>query len=243
MSVTINKTYYKDNQDPLILVALKLAIETYFYNIIFNNDPNRIVYSTTDYALRRRSESSIWSNALLPFMNYRETDISIDNDRGWASFRNLKKGVYIPDLGQVVRFTPVTLEFDTTLWFATERDINIAYQKLLDDTSGETAINYSIKVFDKELPLYGLLEYTDLKYKPNFDENEWLLSNKISTISLGFKIQTMLPRIDNEPEYGISEKVILSYGRFVEGNKTIDEIYTIIKDRFDEFGNLEVIKS
>jgi hypothetical protein len=241
MPTTITNNYYnsstQDINDPIVLVALKVALESYLYNFLFPNDTDRIIYSTTPFALQKRSSTSVWNNALLPFLNYREISIAPKSDRSWASFANLKHGVYIDELGMKVRFTPITLTFDATLWFATDRDCNIAYQRLCDDQSGETPINYSININGVAIPLYGLLSYTDLQYKPNFDENQWLLTNKISTISLGFEVQTILPMIRSKGgDYWLTEKVILDFYTKLSDNVTIstNEKYEAILNHFEQ---------
>ena len=233
---TISRNYYErtGQRNVLILVALKAGVESYFYNMFFPNDTNRIEYSTTDFALQKRSSNSPWNNALLPFMNYRETTFNGDNDRGWQSFNNLKNGVYIDELGLKVRFTPVSLEFDSTLWFATERDTNIAIQKLIDDEAGETPINYTIGVNGFDLPLYGYLEYNNLDFKPSFDNNDWLINNKVSTIKMDFKVQTFLPMIDKQPEYALTEKVILDFGSLIGAEGSLLEKREAVLNHFEQ---------
>lgn len=234
MSVTISKNYYKDNQDPLILIATKIGIESFFYDTFFKTDTNRIVYSTTDFALQKRSSNSVWNNSLLPFMNYRETSLEPENDRSWESFRNLKHGVYIDSLGMKVRFTPVTLNFDSTMWFSSERDLNIAFQKLIDVSSAETNINFDININGIPIQLNGLFDLTGLEYKPGFEENDWLLSNKVSTIKTDFKIQTLLPMIDKQPKYSLTEKVILKFGTLIDAEGNLEEQYEAILNHFGE---------
>ena len=73
------------------------------------------------------------------------------------------------------------IEFEGMIWFQSEHDKVFAYQQMRFDLDGQTQLTYTVDIDGVTIPMYMEFEYTSLDYDPDFNENDWLIQNKIQT--------------------------------------------------------------
>lgn len=227
--------YYNINNFLNSKRALDLEIINYFTKRLFTNkdgveEPDRIIYSSTDYALRKRSGTAKQFNTLsLPFMNFKGKQ-SIESERQWFNHSAAAKGVYIPELSKKLKVLPFTIEYDSTFWCHKDLDLNYAYSKLRYDEGLETIIPYMIDVDGLQLKMIGVVAFS-VAYEPTYTENDWFERNKIHSIAVNFSVNTMM-LFDDGVQVSITEKAILDWAvrSGVNNNTAEQEIIEFFDD-------------
>jgi len=224
------------------IYTLNIALETYLSNQLFKNDATRIVYSSSEFAFRKRTQElsklgngTNLNNLDLPFLNYKITGIDRSVSRQWWNKPIVNRGLFIDELGFKVKCLPVKISYDSTIYFHRDDDLLYAYNQLLWDDGDETKINFSLMVEGVELGFFSLYMLDNMSYEPTYNETEWLTRNKIHTASLNFTCETVIIK-DNLLNFGIPEKVILDFMVMHEVNNDIsnEERLEFIVDRFNE---------
>lgn len=193
--------------------ALDIAIENHFSSYLLNGDLSRVVYSSTDFALRKRSEGDTWKTNLLPFMNYRMEQITEGTDRPLSNSTAKLVGRYIPELKKKIKFIPVTITYDSTIWFQQHLDGLYAMNEVLWDDTSETIVDYSVMVKDdqgveQELKLFGILGF-NYQYGISTSQTDWLESHKIHANTLNFEFQTLM--IKEGAEAWLPDSVVFEF--------------------------------
>lgn len=195
--------------------ALNIAMEAHFSSFLLNDDVSRVVYSPTTHALRQRSKNSDWQDNFLPFMNYNMDDIEEGTDRMiWNSSGKLR-GMWVPELSKYLRYAPVTINYDATVWYHQHLDNLFALTQIVWDDTSETIIDYTLMVNDingepKELKLFGILGY-NFSYSPTFDRSDWLEQNKVHTNAINFNIQTYI--LQEGEDAWLPDEVVFNFAR------------------------------
>lgn len=205
-------SFYKDVDTKRYVNAyysLTIALENYLAGLVLNNDLKRVIVSSTDYALVKRSGKEELNNANFPFINYKMVGKSVGGDRNWFSMEGFAQGIYIDGLRKKLRVAPITITFDSTAWFSRDDDYQYALDKLLLDAAAETKIAYTLDYNGVLVKNIAIITYTP-DASPKFTESDWLERNKIWTIGLDFNIQTWLP-IDTAEGFCIPKEIILNY--------------------------------
>lgn len=209
---TGTSSYYKNrNLDTSFrnaIYSLNIAIETHFAGLLFDNDLNRIIYSSTDYSFRKRAQENTWNNANLPFINYYVDDIENNNDLQHFNHVANIEGIYIDELDRKLRITPIRVQYDMSFWCHTDYDLQFMTYEVLYDDSNETLIPYYLNIDGKQIKNYGTLGY-NLQYKPQFDENDWLERNEIQGMKLDISVDTFL--IKDNLDVALVETVIFDF--------------------------------
>lgn len=218
------------------LYALDIALENHFAGYLLNSEVDRIVYSSTNYALRKRAKNNTWDSALLPFMNYKVDDITEGTDRLiWNSTGKIR-GMWVPDLKKYVRYAPVTISYDSTVWYHQHIDNLWALTEIVWDDTSETVIDYTIKMNDidgnpKDLQLFGILGY-NFAYNPTYDQQDWLEQNKILSNTINFEIQTYI--LKEGQDAWLPDEVVLEFAHSKGLDPTeYDDTLSIMHDYTD----------
>ena len=218
------------------LYALDIAIENHFSNLLLGGDISRVVYSDTSFALRRRVKDSNWDESFLPFMNYSVDSISEGTNRSiWSSSGKIG-GIWVRELNKYMRMAPVTISFDSTVWYHQHLDNLFALTEVVWDDTSETIIDYSVNVLDidgveQELKMFGILAY-NFSYNPSFSRSDWLQENKIHSNSLNFEIQTYI--LKEGSEAWLPEEVVFEFARGKGMNpEEYDDTISIMHDYTD----------
>lgn len=194
--------------------ALDIAIETKFANDLFYGDLSRIVYASNEYCFKRRTEMSEDGLLDIPFMNYYLTNISPDTDRFyWKNTSNIQGLLdvdnYVSLLGGKLRVVPIKLEYEATLWFSQDKDLHYATSRvMLEDTNENILYGYLEAPNDTEIKNPAFMNFS-FSFKPEYTENEWLESNKITSIGIDLSFDTFLVYLNND--ISISEEVIFNF--------------------------------
>lgn len=208
-----NYSFFKNTNFINTFYALDIALEKHFAEFLLDDDIDRIVYSPTNHALRVRSKESGWDESFLPFMNYTATNIEEGTDRMiWNSSGKLR-GMWVPELSKYLRYAPVTINYDATVWYHTNVDNLFALTEIVWDDTSETVIDYELEINDsegdpKKLKMFGILGY-NFSYNPSFDKKDWLNENRVFSNTLNFNIQTYI--LKEGPEAWLPEEVVFEF--------------------------------
>lgn len=192
------------------IYALDIAIKQHYADMVFKGDQTRIIYASDAYALRKRSQTQTLNNLDLPFMNFRLTSIEPNTDRSWWNHMANIDGLFIKAYGRKIRFTPIMLQYEASLWFHSWRDAIFAQTEIFFDNSNETVLKplLTLDGSDEELENIAVLGY-NLNFNPKYNETDWLEQNKIQSLDLGLKFDTYLFK-DNY-DVSIPTKVIFDF--------------------------------
>jgi hypothetical protein len=136
-------------------------------------------------------------------------------------------------LRKKARVAPVTLTYQASFWCHTDFDLRYAFSEFVWDTDNKTILKPSVEVDGYEIPFPAHLSYDDLSFEPEYNEQDWLERNKIHSASIGFEIETLAIKI-NENVY-IPEYVLFNfaYGKGAEP-ETVEESYEFLISELSE---------
>lgn len=214
------------------IYSLNLAIETHYANLLLEGDATRIIYSDNSQALRKRAANQDWNTLYLPFMNYKVSKITGQTDRPWWNHLMNISGIWIEELQRKIRYTPVKVNYESTLFLHRDDSLQYAISTILVDDSNETILKPTITIDGEDLQLYGVLGY-NFDYDPKYQESDWLEKNKIHSITLDFEFDYQIIQ-DNTTGFGIPETVLLEWGRLHNDGDILDDTYQFMVDRFNE---------
>lgn len=230
--------FYDDTNFRNTIYSLDESLRTYFANLLFSGDLNRIIYSSNGYALRERA-SKIGSSSLdFPFMNMKVMAIAQNSERNWYNNVLNSKGVYIEPLKRKLRATPINVQYDMTMFLSRDDDLQIAYYKMTWENTNETKLNYTINFDGIDVNMLGVIYY-NLEYNNQYTEQDWLERNKVYTIEINISVDTWY--LQDNADISIPESIELDFGTINpdSATKTIPEegsdiIPTVTETQFDE---------
>ena len=225
--------FYADQNFLNTKYSMDIAIEAHFTNLILQDESTRMVYASNDYALRRRAKGQDYNNLNLPFMNYRIDDYAFGATPWWNN-RLFSRGLYLPELGQNIRMSPVSLNYEATFWAHRDEETLYAFSELRFDADSKTTLTANIDISGIEVPFPGQLSYTNLDFTPKYNEQDWLERNKIHTITLDFAVITWIMKTNLD--ITIPTKAILSFQAThgLEDTTSYEETINLIIDHFAE---------
>lgn len=197
------------------IYSADIALENHFANMLFGGDLNRIIYSSNQYAFRKRAqlEQKDYSALNLPFMNYKNPQhINPDTDRFYWNHIVQLEGLYSDQLGRKIRAIPFRIEYESSIWFHQAFDLQYAMSLLNNDYSNETIVPSYVTVKDKdnidvdiEIPLYLGHNFSANEY----EEDQWLEENRIFNQGIDFIVDGMM-LFDDSP-VSLSESISLDF--------------------------------
>jgi len=211
--VTNNFFFNHDNNFINTIYAANIAIENHFANYLLNSELDRVVYASNSYALRKRSNKTPWDVSFLPFMNYEFSDLEDGTDRPiWNSSAKIR-GSFLKELGKSVRFTPITINYEASVWYNQPLDNLFALTEVIWDNTNETILDFFVNMTTTDgdivpVKLFAILGY-NFSYNPQYNQSDWLTENKINTIGLNFEIQTYL--LKDDVSVSIPEEVVFNF--------------------------------
>lgn len=178
-----------------MMYYVEIALENYLAKVFLKNNLDRIIWSNSDYALRKRGANAN-DNPLetldLPFLNYIVTDTNNDTERQlFNNYMNVN-GIYLPEAEVVVKTAPLHLEYESTLWFNRDEELVYATHRLLFENSNETII-YPVIPLDngKSIKLPAFVKFS-ISYNDIYSQSDYIISNKIRTLTINYSIDTYL---------------------------------------------------
>lgn len=208
--------------------AVNIVLFDYFADLFFSGDATRIVYSSTDYALRKRAKKQASNNLNFPFMNMQIDSsglVGVETDRPWFNHSAYIDGIYSPELQYKIKAMPLKLKYDATLFLHQDIEAQYTMYKLIWQDAKETKIEPTIAIGDHTVKLIGTLGYPGLDFNPQYTRNDWLEQNKVFTINLGFEVDTFY--IDTNEDVTLTEDTILNFEDKTGNNDGIEETFNI----------------
>lgn len=180
---------------PLMVLGVVDGIRHFFKDLYFPDEEDsvekgtgiyRSVFALNDFALRRRSSDLNTPFAMLPFVNFKHTDIKDFEEFGWTS-QGYNQGIMTDD-GFTVKVYPSIIRFEATVWVNKSADLFMA-QKLLSTLKrrGKVYFNLSpyLKIGNTPIDANVILNFEDGKIN-QFTDKDWLKINKVQTYSFDF---------------------------------------------------------
>lgn len=204
-----------------VIFSSILALFEYYENFFFPGEPDRIVYSTTDFAFRRRlqtqklksTENDLSINSLnFPFMSFSIQPGGINQAverSSWKNFPLEREGIMDWTIGKKLRLSPLNIDFEATYFTNKTTDMHWAMSEVLWDNTLETIIKPKILIDDVEFENIGNLSLNS-SYNSNYAEKDWLEKNKIQAITLDFSCDTFLIK-DQNSSFGIPQTVLFDF--------------------------------
>ncbi len=208
-----------------------VSLESFFTNKLFKQDLSRAVYSTSEYAYRRRFElldssrnfENIEASSLqFPFMSYRIEDSwnPIPQKRVYSleSFGELAASL----LGNL-RVVQVENKIKILFHYDREDDARLAMDKLffLSRTKWTLTTEVTSYRFDKlNVPIRISIDANSLTLNPKIKETDWLKQNRLFIISVDVLLESLIlyppeqlaDGSTYEPEmFTLSEEVIMEF--------------------------------
>jgi len=180
--------YYDDPSFLNTIYAVDLTLITHFANMFFGGDQTRVIYSSNEYAFRKRSDQNK-GNLELPFLNFKLKDIDLGHASRWHPGA-YSTGVYIDALETKIRFAPMVLSYDVSFWSHTSFDNKYAFTNVTWDANNKTILAPYVTVDVEDVSYAAHLSYTGMSFEPQYNENDWLERNKIHSSSLDIEIET-----------------------------------------------------
>lgn len=222
--------YYDHSNFRDVYTAINIGIQAHLANAFLQGDITRVIYASTEFALRKRSQNN--PNLDLPFCNFRISDITADTDRPWFNHELGAEGMFVPELARKIKIIPVSLTYDSTIFFHKYADTLFSFNMLHWDDTLETVIKAQVEIEGQQVSLPGVLGHS-LTFNPTYNENDWLERNKINSISLNFQIDTF--SIVDNVDITIPETVIFNFITQNELDQTaITDPYQAVIDHLSE---------
>ena len=216
--------YYKDNfendwDSQPCAYALDLEIENYFSNLLrFPLD--RIIYASNDFTFKERTKKND-GQLNLPYMNYYRIGYSDVDRKWWNNYANafglmdIGGKTYYKDTKCLIRLVPIKIEYESTIFFSQQKDCEYAYSRILLENSNETLIypklNIKGETEEDDVILKNIaIQNMDLEFNPTYNESDWLVNNKIWTISMDLSYDTFLVYASSEEIY-IAKDVLVKF--------------------------------
>ncbi len=213
--------------------ASNIAVHNHFANMIFKGESDRLIYASSEFAFRARTIQQKSQDLNLPFMNYRIASGGIKNsvERKWFNHIANIRGIWVEELGRKIRYTPITLEYDSTIFVKKDIDAMAVTSGLFWDDSNETQLSPIVLIDEEEVALPGNLGYSLNPYS-DYSESDWLKKNKMIAIQVNMTLETFL--IKDNSNICIPTKILFGFAETMnipettyEGiidhlNKTVD---------------------
>ena len=233
-------SFYTDKDFLNTTYALDISLETHLSGQLFPDEvdtTDRVIYASNQYALRRRTEEQNLegsaTNLNLPFLNYHLNDFNF-GQQSWWNNELFSRGVFIDEIGQKVKISPVLLAYEATFWCHRMDESLYAFTQLRFDSDSKTTITGQIDIGGITVPFSGQLGYTNLNFRPTYTEQDWLDKNNIHSITLDFEVQMYIMKADTN--ITIPEKVILEFNSLhgINNDEISEESVSAIIDHFNE---------
>lgn len=232
--------YYDYDKNTEFFYPLNISLINHFANLLYDGDVTRMVYATNDYSFRARSDKNKKDSTLdLPYMSFKRTNISLATDWNRWSTQSVIDGIYVPELGEKVRLIPIQIDFEGLIITASEKDNFMSFKRIMLDNAARTVFSYDYLINNCEINNHIEIFYDDPDYDPTWNENDWLVQNKMHSVGLNFNIRTFMTDIDRADgrggNYSLTEKVIFDFTvNNMNGNATYEERLEFIVNQFDE---------
>jgi hypothetical protein len=215
--IPVAGNYFENTAFINVKVSTIISLFSYLENLVFPDDPDRILYSSNDFAFRKRLKTNKVSNSSIlqvqnlnfPFMNFWITDIEENISRNWKNNVQEIFGSMDYSIKKKIRISPMKMSFEATFYTDRESDLQYLMSHLMWENALETKIAPVLEIDGIQFSNIALVGYS-LNYNPQYTENDWLEKNRIRTISMNFEIDTYMVKTNTE-NFCIPKEVLLSF--------------------------------
>jgi len=210
------QAYYNGIRDFNNVKNYRMAIETSLVNMwketLFPNETNdsRFIYAPNENCFRKRMEQTQTNNLEFPFINYKLKAFQYDNSVNWRTYSTYQNGIYIDEIGQLVKLMPIVMEYEATFWC--NRDDELRYASTVNSFihgTVEQKVEFSLGINNQNLDFFARQQYTDSSIDAEFTERDWLEENKIHSLSLSSELRCFVFLTDLD--ISITEECILQF--------------------------------
>ena len=187
-------SYYEGKPFINIPYIVDIVMENHFKGVLFPDeaDLSRIIYSSNEFAFRKRAKYQVNNNFNLPFLNYRLSgyDDNIGARPTWWNNTANAIGVYVKEIEEKLHCSPLKLDYECTFWCNRDEEMRYAFNELRWDCDNQTLLKGLVQIGGEDIGFPVHLGYNGVKIEPTYAEREWLEYNKIHSIALDFEIVT-----------------------------------------------------
>lgn len=219
--MAVVQSFYNNKNFINTAYAIDLSLIAHYSNMLFDGDTDRVIYSSNSYAFRKRTKYND-GNLNLPFVNLKAVNYQ-EGPRTWWNNRAYTRGVFIPELQTKVIFAPVSITYEASAWMTRDDELRYMMSEILFDYDNKTIIGddnpvVGVKPFievdtgtiQENVNLPALINYENLQFDPEYNEQDWLEQNNIHSISFDFSIDTFALRIN--ADVTIPEELVFQFG-------------------------------
>jgi len=224
--LAVVQAYYDGIRDFANIKNYRMAIEMSFVEFMKERvleketDNSRILYAPNENCFRKRLEQTTTNNLDMPFVNYKLKTFQYDNSFNWNQYVQYEHGIYLEELGQVVKIMPVLLEYEATFWCNRDDELRYATTNtIFKQGASESKIEYNVTINNNQLQLLGKQTFSDTGIDSEYTERDWLEKNKIHSLSLSSEIKTFVFLTDTD--ISITEQALLEFTSI----HTVDDEY------------------
>lgn len=198
--------------------SLILSVFDYLEGVFFPGDPSRVIYSSNQFAFRRRnqlltedtaSHKLLTQNLNVPFVNFYLTSLSPNTDRKWKSRPLELHGIMDWTINKKLRLSPMKLSFEATIYTNKETDRHYAMSQIFWEGALETKLKPTFELDGETFSNIAVVGF-DLNFSNQYTENDWLEKNNIRATSIDFNIDTYLVKT-NTSGFCIPKQVLVSF--------------------------------
>ena len=229
----MNPTPFYNHQNFInVVYAVDLTLMEHFSDLLLKGDKSRTIYASNAYALRRRSDMND-GNLDFPFINFRLRGYTAGEILRWNA-RAKMGGVYIPELGGKVIYSPIGLQYEATMWLQRTDDTMLAIDEAFYDADNKTLLKVPVSVAGQELDLAAWLAHEGPNLTTDYQEEDWLERNHVQTIELDIEVQTFALR--GNFDVAITEEVLFNFVAHHSDieNPSYEEAYKFFVDHVNE---------
>lgn len=213
-----NKSYFYGDKfsfwaNEIESYALDIAIENHFSQLL-DLPLDRIIYASNDYCFRERTRKNE-GNLNLPFMNYYRVGYSETDRFLWNNYANLRGLLdvtgqnYERETGSKIKIAPVRVEYEMSIFFSQQKDCEYCYKLLAFDESNETLLYPTMKINENYDLKNIAIQSMNLEFNPTYNESDWLINNKIYSITIDPQFDTF--QIMADTEFDLAEEIVFNF--------------------------------
>lgn len=235
-------SYYDYDPKSEFFLPINITMYNHFVDMLYNGDGTRVIPASNEYAFRKRINSNKTDSTLnLPFMNFKRTNLSYADEWNRWGYNTRVKGLYLSNVGEKVKLTPIRIDFEGAVFSPTERDNFWAWKLIMNDNSARTQFSnrlyYNVLLNNIEVANYAELFYDSIDYDPNWNENDWLVQNKMHSIGLAFHVHTFMTEINSDgvEKFCPTEKILFDFAaQNHQDVDTFEDAFTFAVNQFSE---------
>lgn len=195
-------SFYDHTSYPNIYYAAQIPLEYFLADVLMRHDLTRIVYSSNEYAFRRRFELSAGTGGELtpaslnlPFVNYWYNDFWQPDDRLYVTHTySAMHGIWLEGYEGYLKILPVKATMVGAVYYSRDDDARFGFEALMREFRPKGPIQLATTVTwrNKEIsiPVYVTLEQP--KFNVKYKETDWLKAQRILPIEFSFTVRTYI---------------------------------------------------